>query len=535
MAVRILATVFGVVVVAVAAMAAPARVWAADNFSREVRFGPAATIVEWGPEEFPEGLGNEVEDCKTASVSWNATAGSTGETAGAAQFNNGDPALCVKPSVFAPVPGQTYKIGWSAYGTGAGGHNFRVGFCSTVAPANCDFVLMGPQKTTGASWVFYSSVLTAPANAARVVFEYNGEITSYADHLYIQGVGVSAEDCTGAGGLAWGASGLTSPTHVLWGKMYTAYYEGCAVLSTGQWEYVPPEGFTEGDRWSVGVVIASRPAYETCNVTMQFDIPGSDAYVLLDHSITGTNPGRATGPGHKIARGEVPADVSKLVIIAGPHCVWQNIYVANVEGDPVLDQDLSPDNPGSWPGLTEGDDSPFAGCDAPDNPIDVPGWLAFGACLVATGFGHVLSAIASIPGDLVAAWDDVATLIGDAVSGALTGIWDGFTDLMGTLFVPVELGDAWDDFRALLDTKVPFVWVGEAVSFLSGMLTAGNLAGAGFVASFGVMGATVNIDFASVFGPLADYRFILAGVVYIGMGYAVFRTVGRALGMGQPE
>jgi len=128
-------------------------------------------------------------------------------------------------------------------------------------------------------------------------------------------------------------------------------------------------------------------------------------------------------------------------------------------------------------------------------------------------------------------FDAVLLAIGAVVQAVVRRIEQSLSDL----FTPTAIGDDWDAFMALVQSKAPFGWVIEVMGFLEGMLTTSNLSGPAVPATMSIMGASVAVDLSPVFGPLASYRFVFAGLVYIAGAWAIFRAVGRAMGMGGDE
>lgn len=104
------------------------------------------------------------------------------------------------------------------------------------------------------------------------------------------------------------------------------------------------------------------------------------------------------------------------------------------------------------------------------------------------------------------------------------------------LFLPGEgLEDALTAFSEEIGGRVPIVWVAELVGFLTGTMTSGNLAGADFGSSFSVFGATVSLPLGDAAAAFADWRWLLAGLVWVALAWGLFRAVGSALGMSRSE
>lgn len=189
------------------------------------------------------------------------------------------------------------------------------------------------------------------------------------------------------------------------------------------------------------------------------------------------------------------------------------------------------------------DDSVGEFCgDPPADFLAVGEWVAYLACVARVGFqmvvnwvGEVVTAIGLLPGLIAAAiglaFDTVGAVIATAIEAGMILVGD----VLEFLFVPTELGAEWEAFSELFGSKVPFVWVVEAGSFLTGALTAANVAGPGIDFSMEIMGAEIEPDVAGSLAPLSAVRPALVWVVWIGAGLAVMGRIRGALGDSAPE
>lgn len=322
----------------------------------------------------------------------------------------------------------------------------------------------------------------------------------------ISGEGTAGSDCHGVPGagsdsdLVWPSVHLTSPTHDMWGDGYSS--GGCRFDTAGVFYYSPPEGLDTGDTHQFGVQISSGPA-RAGSISLHWAcFAGSDGgpgRSIMAFSYLGEDEG-AAGAGAQIRKSNVPPGAGCIEVVVREATYLHGLLISNVEGDPI--QDNGEDGTGAPPSN--------ANCVPGADALDVGTWVVFIGCQITSAVSDVWTAILGLPGFIAAA-------IGD---------------MLHTLFVPVELGDAWDDFTALMSSRVPMVYVAEVVGFLSGMLTTSNLAGGSLATSMTIMGATVPIDYGAVFGPLEPYRFVLAGLVYVGTGLLVFRSIKSAMGGG---
>lgn len=145
-------------------------------------------------------------------------------------------------------------------------------------------------------------------------------------------------------------------------------------------------------------------------------------------------------------------------------------------------------------------------------------WTALGAPIYTAVNGTL---------DYLASLVDLAT----ALPGAIAELFGTtLTDVLEFLFVPTTAtGEAFEDFLASADDRAPVGWIVEVVSYLNGMLTAGNLAGPGLALSFPIMGATVSYDPAPITEAFAPYRPVGVAVVYLTLAMAAWRSIGRGL------
>lgn len=158
------------------------------------------------------------------------------------------------------------------------------------------------------------------------------------------------------------------------------------------------------------------------------------------------------------------------------------------------------------------------------NPID---YIPYGICLMVGGFRTVADFLVDVVNGIVDLGSDIAAFIGSIPGGAV----DGLGDILEALFTPESIGEQWEELLDLLGTKVPTAWIGEAVGFLSSMVTAGNLAG-GPIANLSTPWGAVSIDApaASVTESFEDYRPIGSALLTLACAVAVLRQIRGALG-----
>lgn len=309
--------------------------------------------------------------------------------------------------------------------------------------------------------------------------------------------GTEGGNCTGVGGLAWGAAGLTTGSNLTqWGHQYIAESEGCLFERRGIVHYKPPEGWLKAETHLVAMTLAAGRA--TIQWSCGFD---ADGYIL---EVSG-------------AEGAVTlSNVPRLQSLSFDGCfritfdegaILVHLRIANVDG-------------------TEEDDATPAYGNWTKNP-DGSGGIPWGECTVPGAAEHELFGFEFETPD-VAAW---VAFVGCLIMGLPGAVADAFTTLLEDLFVPTELGDRWEEFMDVATGKVPIVWIAEVADFLGSMVTSGNLAGPAVVASISILGATVPLDLGSWSGSFEPFRPVLAAVAYLGLGVVLFRSVGGALGM----
>jgi len=527
----------------------------AATFGAEVTFPAEAPEPIWDTSfEGPfgdivfEGNGTAC-DGYAASTAWHRTGSQSAGMAGSVS----GPCL-IDPAVAAPVVGKSYTFTWYQLDSGGSGQPWiGLGFCgsnyavtsgaSQVYGPGTEDTWVGPKTYTG----------TAPSGALYFCLVSEQQGNGFIDDLSITG-DIQGGSCQGVGSLAWGASGLTT-THPWygdggrytwlepagWGDFWFADMGSSAAINSacqhlfGQASFYydfPGGEVTVGDTFAFGFAFWCVEDNEPCGIKFYWvndagarimaaeeDSPtlcvGSDAVCQYTGQIWGT---WATGNG--TGNGEGPMGASgfndalqediygiEIEVSRGTYIGW--LAIGNVEGT-----DGDPDDPDfDCPADTycnKGSPSTFEDCTAPADPLDVPGWLEFLVCVVQNGFDAVMLAIGAL------------------VQAIMVRIENTLT----ALFVPTEIGDDWEAFRILVQGKAPIGWIVEVVGFLEDVLTAGNLSGPAVPATINVMGATVSVDLSSVFTPLSSYRFVFAGLVYIAGAWAIFRAVGRALGMG---
>lgn len=534
------------VMASVSMLSAPAYVMAADNFSREVRLDTGGespgglhprvigsldssdcSATSW---KHWSGPGEEYDDENT--FGYDANGGALGSlTAFGSPFDHCGDGWTRYWALNTEGVWPTSESGWGDL-TSPGGTVRLYGSALQACPdctADIKIEFMKHFGTTPDPFVGVTTVLSLPNtrgnNFTSTAFDMTVSVPPEArgfrvvsTRAMLQGFSIVTQDPGGApvgecdgipgasgdAGLTWGSAGLTSLTHDQWGDYYAGGAGGCLFESAGVFRYVPPEGLTAGDTHRLGVQISSVDGRNgSANFAWAcFSGSSGGAQTVFDHVYSGPDAG-AAGPGAQERSSNVPDGAGCIEIIIRQDTYLHAVYIANVEGDPLMDD--GSDGTGSGDGQT--------GCDTPGDLVDVVAWLGFIGCSIVEAVQAVWTAVLNLPG---------------RIAGAIG-------TLLTALFVPTELGDDWADFIALLDTKVPFVWVSESVAFLSGMLTAGNLAGADLPVSMNILGATVPIDVGAVFDPLADYRWIMAGLVYLGTGFMVFRAVKGALGGGEPQ
>jgi hypothetical protein len=531
-------------------MLAAALLWAASPSSvRAASFSSSVTFP--GDEEAPIVWQDDVED---AVYKWAGCGGDMNVSVTQAhspthayRSSAGDPTCYLQYTYAVPAPGETYTVSWwgSYFGGGVNTRQQEFGFCGSGFGGTQWLATIGsPFTPPTSSWGSTSKTGTAPGGTVGFCYRGISSDNMYVDDIVITGAAQESPECLGEGELAWGNPDLTT-THPWYGD-------------GGRYSWMEPAGWGDFYFPDMGEgTPACQRLFGQASYVYQFPtVPAiGDAFHLLtshwcssDTTACGVNMYWVNAAGGRIPQGEhsgtPPGSVgyvhSSYVLQNAPdgappftHGTYQEVLVegvtgieieasgdmylvqvavANVQGtdqDPE-DPDFScpPDTwcgPGGGPSLQD--------CEPPVDPLDVAGWVSYLACIVSNGFVLILSAIEGVF---------------DTVTAAIGG-------LLEELFIPTTVGDDWDDFQALFGTKVPFAWASEAVSFLQGMLTSGNLAGGSFPVSFSLMGAPVAVDVSAVFSPLAPFRGIFAGLVYIAGGWAIFRAVGRALGYGASE
>lgn len=279
-----------------------------------------------------------------------------------------------------------------------------------------------------------------------------------------------------------------------WGNLFrddTVPNPGCEFTTDGHYTYVPPEGFDAGDTHQVGVEISSDPG-ACARVVIQW-IAASGGKGILAESHCGANPGGATGPGHFIVNTNAPEGARGFAIVFVRGTILHGLYLANVEGDPILDNGA--DGTGS-PGPHDGA-NPFEDCEPGSDFLAVGEWVAFAACLI-------MGLPVAIVQALVAALRD--------------------------LFVPGPgLASRFDAFGDMFTSKVPFGWLSEVVGTINAGLSAGA---AGVSLSFGYVGMTLDFTdtLDDALGALAPYRSWLAAGVWfmtaLNVHYALMAATG---------
>lgn len=158
----------------------------------------------------------------------------------------------------------------------------------------------------------------------------------------------------------------------------------------------------------------------------------------------------------------------------------------------------------------------------------VASWVARLACIARVGFVAVVDWLIEVVDGLIAMAGDLASFVGSIPGGAI----DGLAGILSDLFMPTEdTADAWQDLLDLLGSKVPTAWIGEAVGFVTSMVTAGNLAG-GPIANLGTPWGPVSIaaPSAAVTESFEDYRPVGSALLTLGCAVAILRQIRGALG-----
>lgn len=443
--------------------------------------------------------------------------------------SSGDP-LCMVAGV-SPGVGVEYLFEWWGGDFGGPGSRRQAwGFCDSSAlfiGSPTYFVL-----TSGGGWQPTTFIATAPSNAQYFCFKSDSDHTIYMDDPVIYGPAFDSEGCIGAGEMAWGQPSMVSaddnygdggtlqqPTG--WGDKWHSS-ESCVVSqhASAHLVFEPPSTPATGDSFMFNAGLWCTKDNVNCGANMYWLDADGDR---INDPVTGTAVAfwswLNNGPGGPLTEpremrqwGDWPANAEFIEIAITRDTMSVFYSIANVEGtdnDPD-DPDFDCDNYDEGTcGSGGGSDQNFQDCAPPLDPLDVPGWLAWIGCLIDVGVQLLLGAIANVA----------------------LGVLDQLSAILEDLFVPTEVGTAWDDFLDLFASKVPMVWVTEVLDFLNGMLTAGNLQGAAIPTSMTLLGAPVSLDFSAVFSPLTPYRFVLVGLVYIAGAWAIFRAVGRAMGM----
>jgi hypothetical protein len=359
---------------------------------------------------------------------------------------------------------------------------------------------------------------TAPAGAIGVGWEMN-EAATYQLSLSVEGL-VSGGDCLGVGSMAF-----DTVEDGTWGEMWATEPDRCVSDVTGDvrtvtWEpasnpFAEGDGYCFIDDWVIGEAGAKYAVAAWVTETGTVRIYRYNT-VANEQAI-------------KVCMTAPPGVVGVRYIMESG-MGQESHTVADATADELVD--CSPDRKFQCGGgLQRGVIDHFADCEIPEatefgfagiftlelaNPVD---YIPYGICLMVAGFSVAIDWLSDI-------YDTLIASAGEAVGG----LADGIGDVLEALFVPVELGEAWDAFVDELNTHVPFSWVGTVSAFLVGGMTGGNLAGASVATSMSIMGATVAVDFGSVFGELGWLRTVLMGVIYLGCGFAIWRMIGRTLG-----
>lgn len=375
----------------------------------------------------------------------------------------------------------------------------------------------------------------APAGAIGLAWRFDSWM--YLEWVeVIGGAPAPSEKCLGEGSMRWGGSEMVSadpnygdggtleqPTG--WGDKHSSTLETCTVTQHDSAHLVfdPPSTPAVGDTFMFDAGQFCTKDNVNCGATIYWLDSGGNR--IADPE-TGTYAAgwswilnAPNGPeGYQSMRqwAEWPSGAALIEIAIVRDTMSVYYTIANVEG--TVDD---PDNPSfscdnyddGTCGAGGGPDMNFQDCAPPVDPLDVPGWLEYVACLIDTGVMLLLNAIADVA---IGAFSEVAGILEE-------------------LFIPTEVGTAWDDFVELFNSKVPMVWVSEVLGFLTGMLTASGLQGSNIPVSFSLMGAPVAVSFSMVFDQLVPYRFVFVGLVYIAGAMAIWRAVGRAMGMGGSE
>lgn len=430
---------------------------------------------------------------------------------------------------------QSAQVAFSS----AGPRTYGFQFCSNASGA-CTVMAEGAvfQEVTapvaGGGWGSFAIDTTVPVGARRMHFSYEGNYsyfgpgTGWEVVLVTPGAG---GDCEGVGSLYGGA--VTGSPSAAWGAYWSGSRDAClsayigwqtVVWSPGAVSWDEGVGYCLVDEWIVtGTSTVGRPKVKAYWVDAAGDYLGT----IYDYY---------SGTGVATVCKEAPGGTAGVAWVM-QHSVYQVSHeVRDAVGDdlevygngskPLIGLQRSPAHAsfedcsvplaGPVPILSDLTEFLFGSPAEITNPVD---YIPYGICLMVVGFEQATDWLGDI-------WDALVAGTGDTIGG----LADGIGDVIEALFVPVAIGDAWDEFIDDLNTHVPFSWIATVSSFLIGGMTGANLAGAPVATSMSIMGATVSVDFGQVFGELAWLRSVLAGVIYLGCGFAIWRMVGRTLG-----
>jgi hypothetical protein len=348
----------------------------------------------------------------TSAITW----GSTGQDGG-----------CRTASVSGTAPEANDKfMGWRFDPTEGTSYQFIV-HSSTDANTRCwaaAWVLGGGTigNAVGADQCYISDNTptthtiegVAPAGAIGVQF-------GFASWMGVHSVTVAGEepieggDCFGTGLMQYdGSSVYTAWPGIEWGYTYSVTHEAC--VSEFQTVYYHPTGtgFVEGDPYSFSSALQTKGAWRRFRVLWVNATDGFLGEPIIDIRINTPADGSAEAEPSRVGV-VAPAGVDGVAYIF-ERSIYQYGHVIN---------GLDPESPSSYePGSNPGSDGsdPFGECSPPSDAIDVPGWLAYGVCIVIRGFGMVATAIGAIPGLIASAINVVFTAVGLSIEVAITAL-----------------------------------------------------------------------------------------------------------------
>lgn len=515
-------------------LAGPSTVWAA--YSHSVSF----------PGDVECGSGEQLQIGGTAA----ASSTFSGSAANIIDGNTG-----TAHSTTNPINGRYHEINLSGihdvcmfrvWFTPAGGSGTASGFTITE-DTNCFSVAGGLVVPPSRQVVNSGSYARGEIHTVEVEVEWNafqcmritwagtatGGMTVYEIEVY--GGEEEAHPCNGVGSLAmdelW-IDKLATINDNIWGDTYHEVANACYHQRGTAYRYTNATdpgntfrftveafrdgGAYDGERWV-------RFNWVTCDDGGEGEYSGALRAIHLAFD--------ERWPAHPVKTGmaDAPGAVCAIDIIVTEGVGLIELRIEDIDG--------TGDDPG-YLGSDGGEDSAlysewWLACDPPEDAIDVPGWLAYGACIVIEGFKAVVRWLVALPGRIA---DAVAGFVGGVpifLGDAFAGIGAIIGDVLDFLFIPDTVGDSWADFLALASTRVPFVYVAEVADAVGGI--DGSMAGSAAVFSFTVMDAPVSFNAGGISDDLAIIRTPLAGLVWLGLAWTVFHRVGGSLGIARSE